>query len=148
MTRYFMTIKEAALLVIEAMVLGEQGRDLYPGNGQPVSILELARNLLALSGYDPAGGDDGPGIQITGLRPGERLHEALHEQYETLEESDHPLILKAVSENGTTERAMAVLDRLKELALAGDIPALRDLMAGLLSQPSLAFQAPDERKDG
>ena len=85
MTRYFMTIKEAALLVIEAMVMGRPGATYILEMGDPVSILELARNLLVLSGYDPAGGDEGPGIEFTGLRPGERLHEALHEEYETLE---------------------------------------------------------------
>jgi FlaA1/EpsC-like NDP-sugar epimerase len=138
MTRYFMTIKEAALLVIEAMVMGEQGATYILEMGNPVSILELARNLLALSGYDPAGGDEGPGIQFTGLRPGEKLHESLHEVYETLEPSNHPLIRKAASVNGTSDRVMAVLDRLLELAVQGEVDQLRDLMAGLLSQPVLA----------
>ena len=138
MTRYFMTIKEAAMLVVEAMVMGEQGSTYILEMGNPVSILELARNLLALSGYDPAGGDDGPGIQITGLRPGERLHERLHEEYETLETSEHPLISKADSLNGTSDRVMGVVDRLQELARDGDVPALRDLIAGLLSRPELA----------
>ena len=68
MMRYFMTIKEAALLVIEAMVLGEPGATYILEMGAPVSILELAENLLVLSGYDPADGDGWPGIEITGMR--------------------------------------------------------------------------------
>jgi FlaA1/EpsC-like NDP-sugar epimerase len=146
MTRYFMTIKEAALLVIEAMVMGQQGATYILEMGNPVSILELARNLLALSGYDPAGGDEGPGIHFTGLRPGEKLHEALHETYESLEPSDHPLIRRAASANGTSDRVMATLDRLLELAEAGDVKNLRELMAGLLSQPALADHGPGSGK--
>lgn len=148
MTRYFMTIKEAALLVIEAMVMGEQGATYILEMGNPVSILELAHNLLALSGYDPAGGDLGPGVQITGLRPGEKLHEALNEDYETLESSDHPLIRKAALVGDASDRAMAVLDRLQELARQGEIKALRELMAGLLSQPALAGDGAVREKDG
>ena len=140
MTRYFMTIKEAALLVVEAMVMGEQGATYILEMGNPVSILELANNLLALSGYDPAGGDQGPGIQITGLRPGERLHESLHEEYETLGPSDHPLIRKATSPNGTSDRALAVVGSLQELAQAGAVREMRDMLAGLLSRPELAAQ--------
>ena len=147
MTRYFMTIKEAALLVIEAMVMGQQGATYILEMGKPVHILELARNLLALSGYDPAGGDEGPGIQFTGLRAGERLHEALNEEYETLSASDHPLIMKAAAANGTSERTMAALERLLELAVAGDISALREMMAGVLSQPTLAELPVRKEKD-
>ena len=95
MTRYFMTIKEAALLVIEAMVLGEAGATYILEMGEPVSILELARNLLVLSGFDPENGDDGPGIEIVGLRPGEKRHESLLDDGEVLEPSGNPLIRRA-----------------------------------------------------
>jgi FlaA1/EpsC-like NDP-sugar epimerase len=126
--------------------MGQQGATYILEMGNPVSILELARNLLALSGYDPAGGDEGPGIHFTGLRPGEKLHEALHETYESLEPSDHPLIRRAASANGTSDRVMATLDRLLELAEAGDVKNLRELMAGLLSQPALADHGPGSGK--
>ena len=147
MTRYFMTIKEAALLVIEAMVMGQPGATYILEMGRPVSILELARNLLALSGYDPAGGDEGPGIEFTGLRPGERLHEALHEEYETLIDSANPLIMKADLQEDTSDRIPAALEHMKELARAGDIPALRAQLAGLLSQPVLAELPAEQGKD-
>jgi FlaA1/EpsC-like NDP-sugar epimerase len=142
MTRYFMTIKEAAMLVVEAMVMGQQGATYILEMGNPVSILELANNLLALSGYDPAGGDQGPGIQITGLRPGERLHESLNEEYETLEPSEHPLIRKALASGETTDRTMQAIDRLQELAREGEITGLREMLAGLLSRPQLAGEEP------
>jgi len=138
MTRYFMTIKEAALLVIEAMVMGQRGGTYILEMGNPVSILELARNLLALSGYDPTGGDEGPGIEITGLRPGERLHEALYESTEDLSTSDHPLIKLALPRNEDSAQVRAQLPSLLDLATAGDIPALRAKLADLLDQPRLA----------
>ncbi len=138
MTRYFMTIKEAALLVIEAMVMGERGATYILEMGNPVSILELARNLLVLSGYDPAGGDDGPGIEITGLRPGERLHEVLHEADEELLPSENPLIRRAVGTVAEPERVVVAMDDLLTLARAGDVPRLRRLLADLTRRAVLA----------
>jgi FlaA1/EpsC-like NDP-sugar epimerase len=138
MTRYFMTIKEAALLVIEAMVLGEPGATYILEMGTPVSILELARNLLVLSGYDPAGGDDGPGIVVTGPRPGERLHEALVEPGETVERSDNPLIHRALAPPEAPAGAAAALGELLALATAGDVPGLRAALARVLGVPALA----------
>jgi len=138
MTRYFMTIKEAALLVIEAMVMGDRGATYILEMGNPVSILELAQNLLALSGYDPASGDHGPGVEITGLRAGERLHESLHEVDEDLQPSTHPLIRRAVCDQEDSPSAVAALGRMLALAEAGDIIELRRLLAGLLDRPRLA----------
>lgn len=148
MTRYFMTIKEAAQLVVEAMVLGGKGATYILEMGNPVNILELARNLLALSGFDPAGGDHGPGIEITGLRPGEKLHEALNEDYENLVPSEHPLIMMADAANGATEEAMKALEEMQELARLGDVPALREMMARLLDQPELSLAPSTEQGGG
>jgi FlaA1/EpsC-like NDP-sugar epimerase len=137
MTRYFMTIKEAALLVIEAMVLGERGATYILEMGNPVSILELARNLLVLSGYDPAGGDDGPGIEITGLRPGERLHEVLHEPDEKLLASDNPLIRRAEGGGPDPARVAAAVAGLLELGRQGDVAGLRRRLADLTGRDVL-----------
>jgi FlaA1/EpsC-like NDP-sugar epimerase len=137
-TRYFMTLKEAALLVIEAMVRGERGGTYILEMGNPVPIIDLARNLLVLSGYDPAGGDEGPGIRITGLRPGERLHEALHEPHETLLAEANPLIRRAESRTEDPARAAAALPDLLALAEAGDVAGLRGRLADVLDSPGLA----------
>jgi len=137
MTRYFMTIREAALLVIEAMVMGGHGSTYILEMGNPVSILELAQNLLVLSGYDPAGGDSGPGIDITGLRPGERLHEALNEDYEELTSSDHPLIRMTKPSHGRDVLPDDELDAGCKLAYDGDVAGVRRWLAGILQQPSL-----------
>lgn len=138
MTRYFMTIREAALLVIEAMVMGGRGSTYILEMGNPVSILELAQNLLVLSGYDPAGGDTGPGIDITGLRPGERLHEALNEDYEVLVSSQHPLIRMTKPVAGRDVLGHEELQKGCSLAHEGNVDGLRQWLADLLNQSSLA----------
>ncbi len=136
MTRYFMTIREAALLVIEAMVLGGAGSTYILDMGEPVPILELARNLLVLSGFDP--GEGGPGIEIVGPRPGEKLHESLLDPAETLEPCEHPLIHRARCRVGDPAAAAAALPALLELAAAGDRATLRRDLAALLGRPALA----------
>ncbi len=137
MTRYFMTIKEAAQLVIEAMVMGERGMTYILEMGKPVSILELAENLLALSGFDPADGGGGPGISFTGLRPGERLHEILNEPGEDLVASDHPLIRRARPRGAAAVLPAADRQALCDLARQGAVAPLRRKLASLLDNPEL-----------
>lgn len=72
-TRYFMTIPEAARLVLQAAAMGDNGQVYVLDMGQPVRILDLARNILLLSGRR----DSGVKIEFIGLRPGEKLYEEL-----------------------------------------------------------------------
>jgi FlaA1/EpsC-like NDP-sugar epimerase len=139
MTRYFMTIREAAQLVIEAMVLGEAGATFILDMGEPVSILELARNLLVLSGHDPD--DGGPGIEIVGVRPGEKLHESLLDPGEKLEPSGVALIHKARCRAGDPVAVASALPGLLDLARSGDRSAVRRELVRLLRQDELLHPA-------
>jgi len=139
MTRYFMTIREAAMLVIEAMVHGEGGATYILDMGEPVPILELARNLLVLSGHDPD--DGGPGVEIVGVRPGEKLHESLLDPEEQLEPSGIELIHKARCRAGDHGAVAAAMPALLAEAHGGDRHALRHRLATLLSRPELSAEA-------
>ncbi|MBE0476966.1 MAG: polysaccharide biosynthesis protein [Coriobacteriia bacterium] len=89
-TRYFMTIPEAARLVLQAQAIGRDGDVFVLDMGEPVRILDLARKMVALSGV-PAD------IEFVGLRPGEKLHESLVHEHEELEPTGREKILRVVS---------------------------------------------------
>jgi FlaA1/EpsC-like NDP-sugar epimerase len=84
-TRYFMTIPEACELVVQAGAVGDPGEVLVLDMGEPVSILDVARRLIARSGK-------AIDIVFTGLRPGEKMHEALLSHDEQGTRRSHPLI--------------------------------------------------------
>jgi FlaA1/EpsC-like NDP-sugar epimerase len=94
-TRYFMTIPEAAGLVLQSAAQGEGGEIFTLDMGQPVRIVDLARQLIQLSGFIP--GED-IRIEFTGLRPGEKLYEELSYQGENITATDHPKIRRLVCE--------------------------------------------------
>jgi FlaA1/EpsC-like NDP-sugar epimerase len=79
-TRFFMTTREAAALVLQAFSIGEHGDILVLDMGEPIPIVQLARTLIQLSGKT----EDQVGIRFTGLRPGEKLHEELFFSFEEL----------------------------------------------------------------
>ena len=94
MTRYFMTIPEAVQLVIQAGDLGAGSGDVFVLEmGEPVKILELARNMIRLAGYEPEA--DIP-IEIIGIRPGEKLHEELFNSDERPQQTTADRIVRAV----------------------------------------------------
>jgi FlaA1/EpsC-like NDP-sugar epimerase len=90
MTRFFMTIPEAVHLVLQAGGIGTGGELFVLNMGDPIRILDLAQDLITLSGY---GLDEIP-ITYTGIRPGEKLHEALWERDAIVEPTTHPDILR------------------------------------------------------
>jgi FlaA1/EpsC-like NDP-sugar epimerase len=89
MRRYFMTIPEAAQLVLQAACLGDSGEILVLDMGEPVRIVDLAEAMIRLSGHEP--GVDIP-IEFSGLRPGEKLFEELSLTEEGAERTRHPKI--------------------------------------------------------
>jgi FlaA1/EpsC-like NDP-sugar epimerase len=95
MTRYFMTIPEAVQLVIQAGAMAQGGEIFVLDMGEPVKILDLAADLIRLHGLEP---DKDIKIEITGIRPGEKLYEELFTANEKMTTTYHDRIL--VSENG------------------------------------------------
>jgi FlaA1/EpsC-like NDP-sugar epimerase len=92
MTRYFMTIPEASQLVLQAGILGANGRVYVLDMGEPVRIVDLAEDMARLSGLIP--GQDIE-IQITGIRPGEKLYEELFTEGERSHTDVHPKVFEA-----------------------------------------------------
>ena len=90
--RYFMTIPEACMLVLEAGVAGDGGEIYIFDMGDPVKIYDLAKKMIRLAGFEP--GVDIP-IQFTGLRAGEKLYEELLNKKEITKETHHPKIMIA-----------------------------------------------------
>jgi FlaA1/EpsC-like NDP-sugar epimerase len=109
MTRYFMTIPEAASLVVQAGSIGGRGDVFVLDMGEPVRILDLAMQMIRLSGKDPERDID---VEIVGTRPGEKLHEELWGAGEVAESTVHPKIMRV---RGPIVDAVWLQDELAEL---------------------------------
>jgi FlaA1/EpsC-like NDP-sugar epimerase len=94
MTRFFMTIPEAAWLILDASALARTGDLFVLDMGEPVRIMDLAHDLIRLAGRDP----DRQPIEIVGLRPGEKLHEELFYASEIVEPTVNPKVLRAAAD--------------------------------------------------
>src|SRR5210317_1916707 len=88
MQRYFMTIPEASQLVLQAATMGQGGEIFVLDMGEPVKIVDLARDLIRLSGFD----EDEIPVEFTGARPGEKLFEELTTDGENMDRTRHPKI--------------------------------------------------------
>ena len=111
--RYFMTIPEAVSLVLQAGALAKGGEIFVLDMGEPVKILDLAKNLIRLSGYKPF---EDISIEFTGLRPGEKLYEELLMGEEGLQETSNRLIHIGKPIEFDEERFLEQLDELKKIA--------------------------------
>ncbi len=134
-TRFFMSIKEACMLVVQASLMGEGGEIFILKMGEPIRIAELARDLIALFGLR-AGTD--VKIEYTGLRPGEKMHESLVAAGEEAVASRHPQILRAASRVPAHVDVDAVVASLSRLAAAGDDDAIRDELARIIPDAEFA----------
>jgi len=134
-TRYFMTIPEAAQLVIQAGSMGQGGDVFVLDMGQPVKIAELAEKLIHLSGMSVRSEKNPHGdiaIEYTGLRPGEKLYEELLIG-DNVSATEHPMIMRAEEEYFSWDVLRALLAKLLKAVEQDDYPLVRTLLRELVS---------------
>jgi FlaA1/EpsC-like NDP-sugar epimerase len=139
MTRYFMTIPEAAQLVLQAGGLGDNGSVYVLDMGEPVKIVDLARDLIRLSGFEP---DVDIEIKFNGIRPGEKLFEEILTTEEGTIASRHEKIFIARQTSFPSEHFDFLLDHLFEVAEKRDGLAIRGALMEMIPtyHPELIVQ--------
>jgi len=118
-TRYFMLIPEAAQLILQAAAFGHGGEVFMLEMGDPVRIVDLARQMIRLSGLEP---DEDVAVVFTGLRPGEKLHEELVGDEEEVTATHHERI-KVLRPNGSRPQLGEWLPKLQACVGTGDVGA-------------------------
>jgi FlaA1/EpsC-like NDP-sugar epimerase len=129
MTRYFMTIPEAASLVVQAGAIGGRGEVYVLDMGEPVKIVELAENMIRLSGQTDVQ------IEFVGTRPGEKLHEELWNTGETVHPTTHAKISRATREPIDAAWLAEELNELQRLVDEGDTLELVSRLATIVRAP-------------
>lgn len=127
-TRYFMTIPEAANLVIQAGAMAKGGEVFVLDMGEPVKIVDLARRMIHLSGHRAKTTDNPNGdieIIFTGLRPGEKLYEELIIGEDNIANTDHPLIMQAMEHSFPLAELELILSKLTEKQKEFDVAWLK-----------------------
>lgn len=135
-TRYFMTITEAAQLVIQAGSMGRGGEVYVLDMGKPVRVLDLARRMVQLSGLELRDEDHPDGdisIEVVGLRPGEKLYEELLIG-DNVEGTQHPLIMRAYEHELPWEVLCRDLITLDEACHAFDYEKILELLGSLVRE--------------
>ena len=129
MTRYFMTIPEASQLVLQAAATGSGGQIYLLDMGDPVKIVDLARQMITLSGFRLGEDID---IDFTGIRPGEKLFEELRTAGEDIEPTVHPKVLVWKQKPEQWERIQQAIEKLAELQNCPDrsriVEALKNIV--------------------
>ncbi|MBI2844001.1 MAG: polysaccharide biosynthesis protein [Armatimonadetes bacterium] len=130
MTRYFMTIREAVQLVLQAGAIGRSGELYLLDMGQPVRILDLARDMIRLCGREP---DVDVPIIFSGIRPGERLHEQLISEDEEIEDAAcEGMSIAHRREYFSPSEVLDLLQRFKEIINYGDEAQMLKLLGEVI----------------
>ena len=133
--RYFMSIPEAAELVIQAGAMGKGGDVFVLDMGEPIKIYDLAKRLISLSGMELKDKDNPEGdieIIFTGLRPGEKLYEELLIG-DKVSTTEHKRILRAEEDFLTSDELEQYLSLLKKAEKEGDVVALKEILTEVIS---------------
>lgn len=135
-TRYFMTIPEAAQLVLQAGAMGKGGDVFVLDMGESVKIVDLARKMIELSGLEVRNSETGQGdisIEFTGLRPGEKLYEELLIG-DNVSWTSHPRIMTAEEASIEYSKLIVSLDNMREACGAGDEKTVRIMLKQLVPE--------------
>jgi FlaA1/EpsC-like NDP-sugar epimerase len=141
MTRYFMTIPEAVSLVVQAGAIAGRGRVFVLDMGEPVKIVELARNMIRLSGKEPRLPDEEATsardvrIVFTGSKPGEKYHEDLWGEDEAVGQTTHPKILRLSRPPVDPDWLEARLAELERLVDEGDTLEVVAKLGAIVREP-------------
>ncbi|MEP6902204.1 MAG: nucleoside-diphosphate sugar epimerase/dehydratase [Actinomycetota bacterium] len=138
MTRYFMTIPEASQLVLQAGALGKGGEIFILDMGEPVKILDLAKETIRLSGLKP---DEDIQIVFTGMRPGEKLSEELETDQERLTKTTHSKIFIAQIAPYPREEIKKALTTVEQLCFSDNDSMIRRFLIELLPEARLEIKA-------
>ncbi len=138
MRRYFMTIPEASQLVMQAGAMGEGGEIFILDMGEPVKILDLARDLITLSGLRP---DEDIEIRFSGVRPGEKLFEELATDAEHADKTKHPKVFIGRFNAHAWEAVSIGVDALLQLARDAHVERVRAALGDLVPEYAAARPA-------
>lgn len=137
MTRYFMTIPEASQLVLQAGALGEGGEIFILDMGEPVRILDLAEDMIRLSGLNPYEDID---VVFTGIRKGEKLFEELEITGENLLKTKHPKIFIGKITTYEPQEVSEILEYFKRAVVENDEAKIRTLFNRFLPEATISEQ--------
>jgi len=136
MTRYFMSIHEAAELIVQAGALS-QGNDVFLLDmGESIKIIDLARNMISLAGLKVSSEDEEAGIEIkiTGQRPGEKLYEELFYDMDNVHRTAHPKIMRGMGGDRAIADIEPALNALRTAMERQDESAVRSILFAALSE--------------
>ncbi|HTX79312.1 MAG TPA: polysaccharide biosynthesis protein, partial [Longilinea sp.] len=142
MKRYFMTIPEAVYLVLQAASMGLGGEEFLLNMGEQVRILDLAEDLIRLSGLEP-----GKDVEIvfTGIRPGEKLSEELWDESQVFVPTQHPDIVKLdTNENLVGKKLSNVVEELIRKGQQGDTAGIISMLDQLIPGSTISGEQPAE----
>jgi FlaA1/EpsC-like NDP-sugar epimerase len=137
MTRFFMTIPEAVRLVVQAGAMGGRGQVYVLDMGKPVKIVDLAKQMIELSGRT----EDEIGIRFVGARAGEKLHEELWSDGETVGPTSHPKIMRAARSPIDATWLDDQLEQLEQLVAEADTLGVVSKLRAMIAEPRRAGSA-------